>query len=69
MSFFDENTGMYFRSGIIKNGKDTGEYPCRFYSNFWMFDHYLYDEEKMLNYGILMVVVNIFIPYPFHLCS
>ncbi len=27
ISCFDENTGSYFRSGIIENGKDTGEDP------------------------------------------
>lgn len=27
ISFFDENTGKYFRTGIIKNGKDTGTDP------------------------------------------
>ena len=27
LSFFDENTGNYIRTGIIKDGKDTGEDP------------------------------------------
>ena len=27
LSFFNENTGNYIRTGIIKNGKDTGEDP------------------------------------------
>lgn len=27
ISFFDENTGLYFRTGIMENGKDTGRDP------------------------------------------
>ena len=27
LSFFNENTGNYIRTGIIKDGKDTGEDP------------------------------------------
>ncbi len=27
ISCFDENTGLYFRSGILRDGKDTGEDP------------------------------------------
>lgn len=27
LEFFDENTGFYLRSGVIKNGKETKEDP------------------------------------------
>lgn len=27
MTFFEENTGRYFRTGIMRNGRDTGEEP------------------------------------------
>lgn len=27
VSFFDENTGLYFRTGIMENGKDSGKDP------------------------------------------